>query len=250
VINFDQFGRGKRKLIGLHGWFGDETTFKPLELSLDPNEFHCAWLAQRGYGTSADVTGDYTMAEMANDALAVADHLGWTDFNVIGHSMGGKAAQLVAAKVPDRVGKLVAVTPVGAGAVPFDGASRALFVGATEDASNRHGIIDLSTGNRLSPVWLNKLVASSFARSRREAFGAYFRSWADDDLVALVKGCMVDALVLVGAEDLSITLQAAEMGFRGVLPNLRIEVLANSGHYPMDEVPLAVGAMVGRFLTS
>ncbi|MFF7163130.1 alpha/beta fold hydrolase [Streptomyces sp. NPDC008086] len=54
----------------------------------------------RGYGEAMDTPGTYTMEEVAADALAVADDLGWNTFSVIGHSMGGKAAQLMLLDAP------------------------------------------------------------------------------------------------------------------------------------------------------
>src|SRR4051794_38129334 len=48
-------------------------------------------------------TGDYSMAEISADALALADELGWETFDLIGHSMGGMAVQRVLADAPDRV---------------------------------------------------------------------------------------------------------------------------------------------------
>lgn len=248
MVEFEEFGSGPKKVIGLHGWFGDESCFKALQLSLDPAEHHCVWLAHRGYGRSRSITGKYSMEEMADDAIEVARSLGWTHFGVIGHSMGGKAAQVVAAKVPDRVRKLIAVTPVPAGPVPFDAATRALFEAATHEAGSRRMVIDVSTGSRLSPVWVDKMVRESMAQSTAEVSAAYLRSWAGDDLSGLVRGCPVETLVLAGMHDPTITPQLCELAIGGLFAHATIEALPNSGHYPMDEIPLALGVMVSRFL--
>ncbi|QDW40556.1 alpha/beta hydrolase [Bradyrhizobium sp. KBS0727] len=250
MIGFEQFGTGEHKLIGMHGWFGNEDTFKSLQLSLDPRKYQCAWLAHRGYGRSVAVAGNYSMAEMADDALAVADNLGWTSFSVIGHSMGAKAAQVLATRVPSRVKKLIAVTPVSADPIPLDPQTRSLFEAATRSPESRRSVIDFSTGGRLSSVWIDQLACDSIARSTSEASAAYLRSWADDDFSGSIRRCEIQTLVVVGVEDPSITPQLCELGFRSRYPHLAIVAMQNSGHYPMDEIPLAFGATVAAFLQS
>ncbi|AKE01218.1 hypothetical protein XU06_30280 (plasmid) [Rhodococcus erythropolis] len=248
MIEFNQFGSGPRKLIGLHGWFGDETTFEPLEQSLDPAQVHAIWLAHRGYGKSKDIVGDYTMREMAADALEVVDSLGWDTFAVIGHSMGGKAAQLLAARAPERVDKLIAVAAAPANPVPFDEQTRALFDSVAHDADSRRNVVDHSTGNRLARSWVDALVRDSIARTTPVAQAAYLKSWADDDLVPDVEGCQVEALILAGEHDPVISPAVCKFVFDGRFVNARIETIANSGHYPADEAPLATGAAVAGFL--
>lgn len=45
----------------------------------------------------------YTAEDMADDAIAVMDALGWKSANLFGHSLGGVVAQRVALRHPDRV---------------------------------------------------------------------------------------------------------------------------------------------------
>lgn len=40
---------------------------------------------------------------MAQDAIALADHLKWDKFHVVGVSMGGMISQEIALQVPDRI---------------------------------------------------------------------------------------------------------------------------------------------------
>jgi len=248
VIEYAEYGTGPTKLIGLHGWFGDETCFKPLELSLDPKKFHCVWLAHRGYGKSKSIEGEYTMEEMADDALAITSHLGWDKYAVIGHSMGGKAAQIVAAREPARVRKLVAVTPVQATSVSFDASTRDLFEAASRDAASRRTVINFSTGGRLSSVWVERLAADSIARSSERASASYLHSWLDDDFTGVIRGSNIPTVVFVGANDAAITVKSCQQAFAGLFSDITIEELQNSGHYPMEEVPLALGARVSALL--
>jgi pimeloyl-ACP methyl ester carboxylesterase len=53
--------------------------------------------------------GTYTLDDMAGDALAVMDDIGWRDAHLVGISAGGMIAQLLAARHPDRVRTLTSI---------------------------------------------------------------------------------------------------------------------------------------------
>ena len=61
---------------------------------------------QRGLGKTSIPEGPYSMAQYAADAIALADHLGWKSFNVLGISFGGLVAQELAANYPERVTRM------------------------------------------------------------------------------------------------------------------------------------------------
>lgn len=64
-------------------------------------------LDNRGVGRSDKPYGSYSLLEMADEAVAVLDHLGIERAHVMGASMGGALAQLVTTRHPDRVRSLV-----------------------------------------------------------------------------------------------------------------------------------------------
>ena len=61
---------------------------------------------QRGLGKTSIPEGPYSMAQYAADAIALADHLGWKSFKVLGISFGGMVAQELAVTYPDRVSRM------------------------------------------------------------------------------------------------------------------------------------------------
>ncbi|MDH3739096.1 MAG: alpha/beta hydrolase, partial [Alphaproteobacteria bacterium] len=75
VIGHTLHGAGPQGVIVLHGWMGDYSVFRPMFNFLDTDTFTYAFVDYRGYGKSKEIGGDYTMAEIAADALALADHL-------------------------------------------------------------------------------------------------------------------------------------------------------------------------------
>jgi 3-oxoadipate enol-lactonase len=72
-------------------------------------EFEVVGYDHRGLGRSdpAEHSHQPTMGDFAGDALALADHLGWARFRVLGVSFGGMVAQELAIRAGERVERLV-----------------------------------------------------------------------------------------------------------------------------------------------
>src|SRR5437588_12659020 len=176
-----RLGDGDRKVLCLHGWFGSSTGWGSWPALMDKSQSTYVFVDYRGYGERKEVQGEHTMAEISADVLALADDLDWDTFDVVGHSMGGMAAQRVLADAPKRVRRLVAISSAPATGVPFDDQAWQLFAGAAADDGNRAAIVDFSTGNRLTQTWIDQMVAHSVERCSREAFGDYLTAWTKTD---------------------------------------------------------------------
>ncbi len=64
------------------------------------------WFDNRGINASTGPVGPWQMADFADDAVALLDHLGHRRAHVVGQSMGGMIAQHVALRAPERVDSL------------------------------------------------------------------------------------------------------------------------------------------------
>lgn len=241
-------GGGEHVVFGLHGWFGSAEAWSALEPHLDRDAFTYVFLNCRGYGSRRDVAGKYSPAEVAADVLELADSWGATRFSLLGHSMGGKFMQQVCAEAPDRVRAMVGVSPVPAGQVPFDDDGWALFSGAAERPENRRAIIDLTTGNRHTDVWLDAMVRHSLDHSDPDAFGAYLHAWARADFHERIVGSTVPVKAIAGEHDPALGEAVMRGTFEVWYPNAEIEVMGNAGHYALDETPVALATSVEAFL--
>jgi pimeloyl-ACP methyl ester carboxylesterase len=245
---FHRVGNGPHPVLVLHGWFGDARAFEPIEAWLSGDTFSYVFMDARGYGGMQGTPGAYTIEETATDALALADTLGFPTFSLVGHSMGAMAMEKAAVLAPERVRAMVALTPVPCGGIPFDAAKRALFEGAADRLDNRRTIIDRSTGGRLPASWVEWKAAYSASHSSKEAFAAYFQSWADSDFSEEIAGSH-PAKVLVGEHDSTFNADLMARTWLRRYPFVRVEVLHNAGHYPMNETPLALANAIESFLT-
>lgn len=94
----------------LHGGLGLDHHLYRRTLAPLAEHFQLIFPDQRGNGRSTtEDLGSITMPQLADDALALADHLGLDQFSVFGHNYGGFVAQELALRHSDRLDTLVLV---------------------------------------------------------------------------------------------------------------------------------------------
>ncbi|NEW36034.1 alpha/beta hydrolase [Nocardia cyriacigeorgica] len=241
-------GNGPRKVIVLHGWLSDASSWSAVWQLLDRHAFTWCVMDARGFGQSRHRTGEYSVSEIAQDALELADHLGWSEISLIGHSMSGLAIQRVLVAAPERVRALVAVAGVPASGGGLAGERRAMFDRAIDDRDARAIIIDRSTGSRRGERWVDILTERSLRRSRNEALRPYLDSWADGDFHTEIIGNPVPVGVIIGEHDPSLTADRMRDTWLSWYPNSCLKVIAGSGHYPMDEQPGVLASVIDAVL--
>lgn len=105
---------GAARVLALHGWLDNAASFVPLAAHLPGVDLVALDLP--GHGSSAHLppAADYTLVAFARAALATADALGWERFHLLGHSLGGVVASVVAAGAPERIAALATIEALGA----------------------------------------------------------------------------------------------------------------------------------------
>ena len=80
------------------------------------------------------------------------------------------------------------------------------------------------------------------------AFAAYLTAWSKTDFSATVRGMPLPVKVIVGEHDPALNTSVMQATFLTSYPHCELEVMANAGHYPMHETPLALASSIENFL--
>ncbi|XP_034394911.1 serine hydrolase-like protein [Cyclopterus lumpus] len=103
-----------RPVLCLHGWADNCGTFNTL-IPLLPKEYRYVAVDLAGHGLSSHRPPGafYTIIENVADVRRVVAGLRWTNFSIIGHSMGGSIAAMFSALYPEMVDTLVLLDSYG-----------------------------------------------------------------------------------------------------------------------------------------
>jgi pimeloyl-ACP methyl ester carboxylesterase len=106
-----RWGSGYPQLL-LHGWLDNAASFSALAPLLGGD---CVAPDLPGHGRSFHRPAGtwYHFVDYVYDIVSLIDALGWQRFVLIGHSMGGAIATLLAATYPERVERLVLIEALG-----------------------------------------------------------------------------------------------------------------------------------------
>ncbi len=107
-------------VLALHGWLDNAASFDRLAPLLPRLHLVALDLAGHGRSQHRHPSAVHHFIDWAPEVVAVADHLGWGSFVLIGHSMGAGISSLVAGTFPDRIQRLVLLE--GAGPLAADAA--------------------------------------------------------------------------------------------------------------------------------
>jgi pimeloyl-ACP methyl ester carboxylesterase len=114
-------------IVLLHGWMDSAASFRDVALALQASGRRVLALDLRGYGDTEYIheQATYYFTDYVRDVIEVLDALGLDRIDLVGHSMGGTIATLVAGAFPERVRRLVLIEGLGPGTTdPSDAPAR------------------------------------------------------------------------------------------------------------------------------
>ena len=252
-LSFNEYGSGPPVVI-LHGLFGSKRNFSAIARRL-ADTFHVVTVDLRNHGESPwDDRHDYP-ALAADVAQLIERQLG-QPAAVIGHSMGGKVAMLLALTRPDLVKRLVVVDipPARSRGTPIDYV-HAMQAVPLKQLSRRSEVEEALTTSIADPVVRGFLVTNIASRPdglawipNLDAIERQFDTILDWPTLPEGTRYPGPTLFLTGATSAFVTPEHEPL-IHQLFPAVRLEQVAAAGHWVHAEKPEEFLAAVRRFLT-
>jgi len=254
VLGYQLYGTGPEKVVTLHNWMGDATSFDAIRPWIDTDAFTFAFADVRGCGASRAIEGAYTSDEIAADVLRLADHLGWDHFHLVGHSMNGMAGFKTVMRDhagSRRIKSFVAITPVTPDGYPASNEDRAFLWAAIDDDKTAKDAFAGLTGGKLNATWAERNTDYLRLTASPTALRGYYRMWLEEDFSEAFRaaGVTVPILVIGGRNDLPGFQEAyyAETVAKWA-PDIRFAYIDDAGHFPIFETPALTAALIESHL--
>jgi 3-oxoadipate enol-lactonase len=106
-VHYRLAGNGSETIVLVNGLADDLDTWAFQEAELIAAGYRLLMFDNRGIGRTSKPAGPYSARLLADDAKALVDHLGITEFHLLGVSMGGMIVQEYALAYPEDLRSLV-----------------------------------------------------------------------------------------------------------------------------------------------
>lgn len=266
------FARGEGPLVlCLHGFPDTAHTFVDTLDVLAARGFRAVAPFMRGYPpTSLAPDGDYSIARLGEDALALAGALGAQRFAIVGHDWGATAAYAAAALAPERVVKLAtaAVPHLRVQRATLAQARRSWYIGffqlplVPERVVRRDGFAfldklwrDWSPGWRYTPADIAPVKEALSSEPALKAALGYYRALprsladAQNRRVAFSR-LAVPSIAFAGVDDGCMGVRTFDRQAEGFTGPIRVVRIDGAGHFMHREAPEPFHRELVEFLGS
>jgi uncharacterized protein (TIGR02246 family) len=246
-IHVREQGSGEMALVFLHYWGGSSRTWDGVAGELS-ERYRIVATDHRGWGDSEAPEDGYRIADLAADAEGVIAALGLQRYVLVGHSMGGKVAQLIASRRPGGLEGLVLVAPTPPSPMVLSDEQRATMVGAYQSRESIEWVVDhVLTAQPLDAARREQVVIDSL-KGAPQAKAAWPNVAMREDMTAAVTSIDVPTIVISGEHDQVDRVETLQAELLPRIAHAVMHVLPGTGHLSPLEAPADVAQIIARFV--
>ncbi len=230
-------------LVFIHGFLDCGATWAPLLRALPGGSTRMVAVDLAGAGERRLEAGPFSLERATREVLGLIQREGFATVGLVGHSMGAQVAELVAWNLMERVAGLVLLTPAPLEGNALSDEVRGMLRGSGGAGQAQRQIRTLFSQN-LTDDDLDRAVAAERLMGEDTVRGYYDAFTTGDPRGRQKIRYAGPTLLIGGAGDPVIPLQAIEEIRRGRFPRARLEVVTNAGHWPQVEQTQATAGLV------
>ena len=247
-IHYVRTGGHKPVLIFLHGLTGSGACWAPLARVFE-GDYDVVMPDARGHGNSSAPLHGYRYSDHANDVIGIIEALGLAAPVLLGHSMGGMTAALVASQVGTAISGVILADPT------FLTPERQFEVYQSDVIENHRRLLASNKADALAQAQVrsprrSREIVELVIDARRQTHLSAFEVLTPPNPAyrELVRTIPVPILLVVGETGIISPETGREL--QNLNPRLRYQRIADAGHgLPYDQTD-AFAAAVRSFLSS
>lgn len=248
-IHVTQQGNGNPALVFLHYYGGSSRTWSRVTEAL-PDRYRIVATDHRGWGDSDAPSSGYRIADLADDAEGVIAELGLQRYVLVGHSMGGKVAQLIASRRPKGLEGLVLVAPSPPSPMLLSDEQRATLSGAYQSRESVEFVIDNVLTAKPLDATLREQVIEDSLKGAPQAKAAWPDIAMREDITAAATSINVPTIVISGELDQVDQVGTLQSELLPLIPHAAMHILPGIGHLSPLEAPAEVARLIANFLSA
>ncbi|HEX3917761.1 MAG TPA: alpha/beta hydrolase [Caulobacteraceae bacterium] len=250
-LEYFQHGEGPEKLVFIHGFEASARIWGQVQEALPADRYTSIAINNRGAGGSEAPPNeaDYGVQIFAEDAFELVSSVGWRDFTLVGHSLGGATVAQFAVDHPQLIKGLVLLDPSDPdgyrAGLPTEGPELDALIDRRM-AARRPSAVPPESARQLHPS-VRQLLADIAAAPERRLRGS-MRSMMGLRLGERVAGLPMPVLVAFGDKDTTIPVTAMLATWAKYPKGTGLHVWHGAGHSPNLDCPADVAAALRRFV--
>ncbi|RDW57097.1 hypothetical protein BP6252_13843 [Coleophoma cylindrospora] len=250
VLNVSCFGSQGPALIFLHFWGGSSRTYSPV-IELLGTHFQTFAVDFRGWGASTgpDDPDAYSIQTLADDIEAVITALQLKSYFIIGHSMGGKVAQLLAGKgCLKGLQGVVLVAPAPPSPLELPAEAKEQQLSAYDSRENATFVAKNVLTSTSLPDGVIAALAEDMLKGSSVARDAWPKYAMAEDVTAEVQNITVPVLVVAASADRVEPADKMQSLVVDRIKHASLVVIEGSGHMIPVEAPGQLATHIKSFV--
>jgi pimeloyl-ACP methyl ester carboxylesterase len=256
-LEYFPHGHGPERIVLIHGFQASARIWRMVQQALPEDRYSTIAINNRGAGGSEAPPSehDFGVPHFSEDAFELVNQLGWKDFTLVGHSLGGATVAQFAVDHPELLKGLVLLDPADPdgrrlppGGPSMDEMLDRMIAGRREQQAKGAAGDGIDASGAGANGELMRLLAEDMRNAPEQRLRGSMRSMFDIRLGERVKSLPMPVLLVGGDQDALIPVANMLATWAKYPAGTGLHVWHGVGHSPNLDCPTELAALLEQFI--